>query len=148
MLNTDRKIPSADDEERASRLREVLDALCEVNRKIPVIVEGKNDAQALKKLGLSGMIITMNRGLGLYDFSEDIMSKYPKVVLLPDWDDKGEMLYSTLSGNLRGHYEDFTVFRGMLRALCQKDIKDIEGIPRLLQRLEGPGPKGCDEQGR
>lgn len=140
MLNTDRKIPSADDLTRAEQLREVLDALAEINRTIPVIVEGKNDVSALRRLDLTGEIITLHRGSTLYDFCEEIAGKFPRVVLLTDWDAKGEMLHRSLSDNLRGHIEDFTAVRGMLKMLCQKDIKDIEGIPKLLARLEGSGP--------
>jgi len=140
MLNTERKIPSATDLERAERLREVIEALSEVNKAVPVIVEGKNDAVALKKLGLAGDIITLHRGVGIYDFCEEIAERFQKVVLLTDWDEKGESLHSSLLNNLRGLCEDYTAFRGMLKILCQKDIKDIEGIPRLLLRLEGPLP--------
>ncbi|MBA4371939.1 MAG: hypothetical protein C0402_03655 [Thermodesulfovibrio sp.] len=138
MLNSDRKIPSDEDLERAERLREVLEALAEINKTVPVIVEGKNDVNALRRLGLSGEIITLHRGATLYDFCEDIAEKFPRVVLLTDWDEKGEMLYSSLADKLRGLIEDFAAVRGMLRMLCQKEIKDIEGIPRLLARLEGP----------
>lgn len=140
MLNTDRKMPSGEDLERAERLREVLEALAEINRSIPVIVEGKNDVAALRKLGLAGEIITLHRGATVYEFCEEIAEKYPRVVLLTDWDDKGEMLHSSLSDNLRGHIEDFSPVRGMLKMLCQKDVRDIEGIPKLLARLEGPLP--------
>ena len=137
MLNTDKKVPSIEDIERAGRLREVLEALYEVNKRVPVIVEGKRDASALKGLGLVGEIITLHSGKGLYDFCEDIIERFSKVVILLDWDEKGESLYRTLSENLSGHWEEFSAFRGVLKILCQKDIKDIEGIPKLLLRLEG-----------
>jgi 5S rRNA maturation endonuclease (ribonuclease M5) len=137
MLNTDKKIPSVDDLERAERLREVFEALYEVNKRVPVIVEGKKDAVALKKLGLVGEIITLHNGKGLYEFCEDISEKFSKVVILLDWDEKGEKLCRSLSKDLSGHCEEFSVFRGIIKVLCQKDIKDIEGIPRLLERLEG-----------
>jgi 5S rRNA maturation endonuclease (ribonuclease M5) len=130
-------MPSSIDLERAERLREVLGALFEVNKRVPVIVEGKKDALALQKLGLVGEVIILHRGQGLYEFCEDVAEKFPKVVLLLDWDEKGEKLYSSLSGNLMGHWEEFSAFRGILKVLCQKDIKDIEGIPKLLGRLEG-----------
>jgi hypothetical protein len=42
-----------------------------------------------------------------------------------------------VSDNLSGHWEEFSAFRGIIKILCQKDIKDIEGIPKLLGRLEG-----------
>jgi len=137
MLNTDKKVPSIEDIERAERLREVLEALYEVNKRVPVIVEGKRDAIALRRLGLIGEIITLHRGKGLYDFCEDIAERFSKVIILLDWDEKGESLYRTLSENLSGHWEEFSAFRGVLKILCQKDIKDIEGIPKLLLRLEG-----------
>ncbi len=137
MLNTNKMLPSTNDLERAERLREVLDALSEVNKRFPVIVEGKRDAVALKKLGLEGEIITLHRGKGLYDFCEEIAEQFTKVVLLLDWDEKGESLYRTVSQLLGGHWEEFSPLRGLLKILCQKDIKDIEGIPKLLSRLEG-----------
>jgi 5S rRNA maturation endonuclease (ribonuclease M5) len=137
MLNTDRSIPGADEQERARRLREVLEALYEVNKRFPVIVEGKRDSTALRKLGLVGEIITLHSGKGLYDFCEDIAGKFSKVVILLDWDEKGESLFRQVSSDLKGHWEEFSAFRGVLKILCQKDIKDIEGIPKLLLRLEG-----------
>jgi 5S rRNA maturation endonuclease (ribonuclease M5) len=137
MLNTNRSTPSADEQERAERLRQVLEALYEVNKRFPVIVEGKRDSMALRSLGLVGEIITLHSGKGLYDFCEDISDKFSKVVILLDWDEKGESLFKQVSADLKGHWEEFSAFRGILKILCQKDIKDIEGIPKLLLRLEG-----------
>lgn len=136
MQKSERKMPSPADLERSERLREILDALCEVNKRIPIIVEGKRDALALRELGLEGEIIALHRGQGLYDFAEEMADKFPRVVLLLDWDEQGERLYKTLSSYLSGHWEEFAPFRGIIKVLCQKEIKDIEGIPRLLQRLE------------
>lgn len=125
------------DLERAERLREVFAALYEVNNRFPVIVEGKKDATALKKLGLTGDIIILHSGKNLYDFCEDIIERFTKVILLLDWDTKGEILYKSMGKNLRGHWEEFSAFRSLIKILCQKEIKDVEGIPRLLARLEG-----------
>ncbi len=131
------KMPTTEDLERAERLHEVIEALCEVNRSIPVVVEGKKDLQALRRLGLSGDIIPLHGGKGLYEFSEELAEKFPKVILLPDWDTKGEALFTSLKENLHGHWEEYSAFRDLLRMICQKEIKDIEGIPKLLLRLEG-----------
>lgn len=122
---------------RAERLREVIGRLAEVNQHAPVIVEGKKDAQALARLGLTGEIITVHRGKGFYEFAEEIASEYKHVVLLPDWDEKGEQIMQSLGEHLRGHFEEFSFFRETLKILCQKDVKDVEGIPSLLQNLEG-----------
>lgn len=129
--------PSIEDTERAERLREVLEDLHEVNRLVPLIVEGRRDAVALRKLGFSGEIITFHRGKSVYDFCEDMAARYQRVVLLPDWDTEGERLMHMLGRDLKGHWEEFASFRKILKILCQKDVKDVEGIPRLLMRLEG-----------
>jgi 5S rRNA maturation endonuclease (ribonuclease M5) len=125
------------DAERAERLREVLQTLYQVNKRIPVIVEGRRDAAALRKIGLVGDIITLHAGKGLYEFCEDIAEEFDHVILLMDWDDKGEKLFRTLAKDLKGLWEEFAPLREIIRVLCQKDIKDIEGIPGLLERLVG-----------
>lgn len=130
------KMPPTEDLERAERLREVIEALCEINRHFPVVVEGKRDLQALRRLGLTGEIIPLHQGKGLYDFSEELAEKFSRVIVLLDWDAKGEKLFRSLTENLHGHWEEYAAFRELLRMLCQKDIKDIESIPALLLRLE------------
>jgi 5S rRNA maturation endonuclease (ribonuclease M5) len=132
-----RKTPAPDDLERAERLREIMDALCEINNHVPIIVEGKKDALALRKLGLAGEIIALHGGKGLYEFSEEIAERFSTIVLLLDWDVKGEALFKALSANLRTHWEEFSAFRELLKMICQKEIKDVESIPSLLMRLEG-----------
>ncbi len=132
-----RILPAPGDAQRAERLREVLAGLIEINEGIPVIVEGKKDAQALRTLGFEGAIITLHRGQNLYDFSEEIIESYGKAVLLLDWDQKGDQMTKALETSLEGHFEEFRGFREVIRMLCQKDIKDIESIPTLLRRLEG-----------
>ena len=134
--------PTFGDMERASRLREVLEALYEVNKKFPVIVEGKRDAMALRRLGLTGKVIVLHSGNNLYEFSEDISERFERVVILLDWDEKGEHLTKTIQKHLRGQWEEFSAFREILKILCQKDIKDIEGIPKLLRKLEGDEAAG------
>ncbi len=137
MINTQKNTPSANDIERAERLREIIEHLHDINENFPVIVEGKKDASALRSLGLIGDIITLHNGKNLYDFCDDIARRFDRVILLLDWDRKGENLNRMLSHHLKGHWEEFSSFRELLRILCQKEIKDIEGIPKLLRRLEG-----------
>jgi 5S rRNA maturation endonuclease (ribonuclease M5) len=135
--NRQKGTPSITDIERAERLREILEHLHEVNKRIPVIVEGKKDASALRKLGLVGDIMTLHNGKNLYEFCTDVSEKFHRVILLLDWDRKGEDLTRILSNHLKSHWEEFSSFREMFKMLCQKEIKDIEGIPKLLRRLEG-----------
>jgi 5S rRNA maturation endonuclease (ribonuclease M5) len=136
-MNKQKGLPSPIDTGRAERLREVFEYLLEINKSVPAIVEGKKDAAALRSLGLAGDIITLHNGKNLYEFCDDIVQRFPKVVLLLDWDKKGEDLSRTVSHLLAGHWEEYASFREILKVLCQKEIKDIEGIPTLLKRLEG-----------
>jgi 5S rRNA maturation endonuclease (ribonuclease M5) len=125
------------DADRAERIKEVLLAAYESNKHVPIIVEGKRDASALRKIGFTGEIVTLHSGKSIYTFCEEISEKYDHVMLLMDWDDKGEKLFRSLAEELQGHWEDTSSYRDLLRGLCQKDIKDVEGIPGLLERLAG-----------
>lgn len=133
-------MPSVTDLERADRIREILGILIEGNKKFPVIVEGKKDARALRSLGIAGEIITFHRGKSLYEFCEDIADNFTNIILLMDWDTQGESLQKSLASNLKGHWETYATIRELLKMLCQKDVNDIEGIPKLLLRLEGMRP--------
>src|SRR6202142_3706298 len=68
------------DTERAERLKEVLQALYEANKRVPIIVEGRRDANALRRIGLAGDIINLHSGMGLFEFCEDIAEKYGHVI--------------------------------------------------------------------
>lgn len=132
------------DIERAERLKEFLSALYEINKRIPIIVEGRRDVIALRKLGFIGEIKTVHSGEGLYEFSQNIVERYNRVVLLIDWDEKGEILFKKLSSHLKGLWEEFSTFREIIKMLCQKDIMDIEDIPNLLKRLVGTDVRFID----
>lgn len=133
-------VPSIADAERAMRIRELFAELAELNEEVPVIVEGKRDAEALRELGLKGEIITYNRGKGVHEFCDDIHASHAKCVLLMDWDTVGESLMSKLGPELGGLWEEFTNYRRLIRAMCQREVKDIEGIPGLIRKLELHNP--------
>jgi 5S rRNA maturation endonuclease (ribonuclease M5) len=125
------------DWERAEKIREVLHYLYEINKLVPIIVEGKKDKKALRDIGFDGEIITLHSGKSIYEFTETIAQKFEKIVLLIDWDEKGEELYCKVGENLQGMWEDFASIRELLKLLCQKEITEIEEIPSLFQRIAG-----------
>lgn len=125
------------DLERAEKIRELLHYLYEINKFVPIVVEGKRDKKALREIGFDGQIIILHRGQSLYEFSESIMERFDKVVLLMDWDEKGEELYAKVGDALRGMWEDFASVRELLKILCQKEISEIEDIPILFRRISG-----------
>ena len=125
------------DWERAEKIREALHYLYEINKFVPIIVEGKRDKRALQKMGFVGDIITLHSGKTLYDFTENIANRFEKVILLFDWDLKGEELFVKVGECLQGMWEDFASIREILKILCQKEISEIEQIPTLFERLSG-----------
>ncbi|NOY38741.1 MAG: hypothetical protein GXO95_00435 [Nitrospirae bacterium] len=125
------------EDRRAGQILEVLKDLYEVNRFVPVIVEGKRDRRALRSLGITGEIILFHCGRTVYEFCEDILKLHERFILLLDWDERGEALQNSLSSHLKGHYEEFSLFGNRLKSLCQSDIKEIEDLPALLRRLIG-----------
>lgn len=125
------------DLERAARIQDTLQHLYELNKRIPVVVEGRKDVEALRSIGFVGEIVTIHRGKSIYEFAEQIAERFHKIILLTDWDEKGEQLLKAVGKETEGMWEEFSGIREVLKALCQKDIKDIEAIPSLLQRLAG-----------
>jgi len=67
-----------------------------------VIVEGQKDKKVLKNLGISKPIIRISFQNRTYsDLIEEISSKYTRVILLSDFDEKGREMNRKLSRMLR-----------------------------------------------
>ena len=128
--------------ERLEALRETLSALSELNKKVPVVVEGRRDVLALRTLGLEGEIIQVHAGKGLYEFSEELHERFEEVILLIDWDDRGERLMETLSEYLSGLWEKYRAFRETLKVLSKNEVSEIEDLPGLIERLRNL----CEQQ--
>jgi len=70
-----------DYEKSLENLKKALLELSEENKKVPVIVEGEKDIEALHKLDLTGVIISLNVGMSLTDFCDSIAEKYKEVII-------------------------------------------------------------------
>jgi 5S rRNA maturation endonuclease (ribonuclease M5) len=82
----------------SQELKEIIDeiyALTEKEKDSLVVVEGKRDAEAIKKLGFY-KIVTLNKPL--YEVAEGINEK--RVLLLTDLDKKGKQIYAKLKKDL------------------------------------------------
>jgi 5S rRNA maturation endonuclease (ribonuclease M5) len=73
---------------------------CE-NASIPILVEGKRDKMALRTLGFEGEIITINSGKTLTSLADNIAQSYRNVIILTDWDKKGNYLAGRIFNLLR-----------------------------------------------
>lgn len=76
-------------EQEIAELKEFIFQLNTVNQ--TVIVEGKRDSKALRKLGYLGKILEFHRFGGMVNFA-DTVSEYDNIILLFDRDRHGQKL--------------------------------------------------------
>lgn len=117
-------------------LEELIASLLEASGQgAAVIVEGRRDLLALRSLGLSGPVIMASRRPAL-DLAEDAARNYSKVILLTDWDEKGDEMCLTIGRHLRsvGVRPDGLI-RSRLKRLVKKEIKDVESLGRYAERM-------------
>jgi len=111
-------------------LERVLSELIEENKKFPIIVEGEKDIIALRKLGVSGKIISLNKGVNLIDFADNIADNFKDIIILTDWDRRGGFLCHTIIRNLEGRVSCNTYFREFFAK--NTTIKTVEGLPSWI----------------
>ncbi len=123
-----------DIETSVEKIERILDDLREENGKIPIIVEGKKDVVALRFLGCTGSIITVNKGLSLTDFCDSIASMHESVVLLTDWDRRGGRLCRRMMKLLKGRVSFNTTYREMLARYAM--IRKVESLPSWIETMK------------
>ncbi len=90
-------------ERELEELEKFLERVKEMNKEIPIVVEGKHDESALRNLGFSGEIIKINTGVSMVSLADSLSSLYSEVILLLDWDERGERNAKRLSELLIEH---------------------------------------------
>jgi 5S rRNA maturation endonuclease (ribonuclease M5) len=121
---------------RLSRIVEEL-SRC-VEQGTPILIEGKKDEEALKELGITGNIIKVSgSGLKLFEIAEKATESSSKVIILTDFDKKGEILAKKLSNDIQslGSHPDLNIRKNIMK-ITRKYIKDIESLPRHIKNLE------------
>ena len=78
-------------EKEIFELKEFIFQLNSIEDNSVVVVEGKRDSMALKKLGYSGKILEFHKFQGMIDFT-DTVAKYERLIILFDRDKKGRTL--------------------------------------------------------
>tara|TARA_B100000953_G_C18013106_1_gene418609 strand:- start:455 stop:868 length:414 start_codon:yes stop_codon:yes gene_type:complete len=110
----------------------------------PVIVEGKRDTLALKKLGFNGTIIELNDGTSVLTTIERIFQNQgssAEFIILTDWDKTGNKLAKQLISygeacDLNPNDE----FRRALSIITAKEISCIEELPSFVLALDNDDP--------
>jgi 2,5-diamino-6-(ribosylamino)-4(3H)-pyrimidinone 5'-phosphate reductase len=125
--------------EKEEKLLKILNSLAEESKNgIPIIVEGKNDVKTLRKLGISGIIITVKtKGKSFFDVVSEIHEIGAlKVILLLDFDKRGKEGTKYLQESLEHTKIKYNlIFWQKLIALTSKEIQYIESLDAYLFNL-------------
>ena len=125
------------DAERFERLEEVLNDIQERCAGNIILVEGKKDVSALRRLGLDCEIICIQRDGGPLKAAEMLSRMGKGGIILTDWDSRGNRLADDLEHQLSALCIEYdSELRERLRDLCIKDVKDVESLDSLYKRLE------------
>lgn len=121
---------------RLERVEELLLELSEHSEKgAVIIVEGKRDILSMKRLGIDGSFELATRH-SLFNFAERIAKMGCEVIILTDWDRRGDILATKLSeyfGNF-GIKPELQI-RNKLKLITQKEIKDVESLYTYVSKL-------------
>lgn len=130
---------STKSERKLEKILEVIERLAtESTKGTLIIVEGRNDIDALHRLGLEGDLLSAkSSGKSFLDVLGEIgrMGKR-KVVLLLDFDRRGK----EWTKRLARHLEEMKMAPNLilwkeLLSLVGHDVKDIEGLATYLETL-------------
>ncbi|MCH2405116.1 MAG: toprim domain-containing protein [Nitrosopumilus sp.] len=92
-----------------------------------VVVEGKRDSVALKKLGYSGKVLEFHRFAGMVNFTDSV-SKYKRLIILFDRDKKGRTLTGKTIQLLQRRTKIDLSFKKKLREITKGKIMFIEQL--------------------
>ena len=101
-----------------------------------IVVEGKHDVASLRNLGICGKIVPLG-GQPLLNFADTLACGSDSVIVLTDWDRRGNELAQRIALYLQPHNVAVdTSLRDRLKKLVQKDVKDVQGLGRYLAGLQ------------
>jgi 5S rRNA maturation endonuclease (ribonuclease M5) len=126
--------------EKEEKILQVLECLAEESAKgTPIIVEGKNDVEALRNLAVEGKIISAKTGgkSFLDVISEAEKTSANEVILLLDFDRRGKEWTKRIKQQLeRARIKPNTRFWRQLLTLVGRDVKDVEGLTGYMETLK------------
>ena len=134
-----------DPRETLETLEEILKEMHEASKIMPIIVEGLKDRMALRSLGVNGNIVVLNDGDTILGTCEKLARQWGAVIIFTDWDQKGGELAHALEDAFHNCGVDYdSEYRASVSMLVKKDIKDVEGLPPLMRRLQVLSGTGKD----
>jgi 5S rRNA maturation endonuclease (ribonuclease M5) len=121
--------------EETERLLEQLRVMSESGT--PIIVEGRRDEAALRRLGVKGRVYCLKaRGESRHDFLERLDGTRDAIVLT-DFDREGKKLETWLYKELllRGVKSDLKLWN-RIRMLARTEVRSVEELPAFVRALE------------
>jgi 5S rRNA maturation endonuclease (ribonuclease M5) len=123
---------------RFERLQKVIERIYDEAEKGGVIVvEGPRDKESLRLMGIKGRILCLqNSRKNTFGFAEQLDGE-SHVIVLTDFDREGVFLANRLAHTLTSQKirANLMLWRE-LRGLTRSDLRSIEELPRLYQRLQ------------
>ena len=92
-----------------------------------VIVEGKRDSTALKKIGFSGKVLELHKFGGMIKFVDSV-AKYQRLIILLDGDRKGRFLTGKIVEQLQHRTKVDLSFKRKLVSITKGKIRFIEQL--------------------
>jgi 5S rRNA maturation endonuclease (ribonuclease M5) len=108
---------------------ELRDFIFELNsiKDSAVVVEGKRDSSALRKLGYQGKILEFHRFGGMINFADSV-ANYQRLIILFDRDRKGRTLTGKTMQLLQRRTKVDLSFKRKLRIITKGKIMFIEQL--------------------
>lgn len=133
-----KRMAKAERDEKAWLLVEALSERAEED--VLILVEGRRDVEALRRLGVKGRIVGVKAGRhSLKDVVRNLAERLQprEVILLMDFDMGGIKLASTLARQLEAEgchpNLDFWV---KLKKLMGRQVKDVKGLASYLENVK------------
>jgi len=101
---------------------------------VPIIVEGRRDVEALRRLGIRGEVIPVRSIKGLRRIFEERCVE--RVILLPDLDEEGERVLKLVKQSLEGVVREVDIsYWRRLNMFKRLGYVQIETMEHLAQRI-------------
>ena len=126
-------------EKRLFDFQRILNDLQSLNS--PIVVEGKRDTIALRKLEINSEIIEINDGTSVLNTVERIFQNFGSLtifIILTDWDKTGNKLAKQLiSYGEASDLKPNDQLRRKLSTFTNKEISCVEELPTFVKGLRG-----------
>ncbi len=113
-------------EQEISEIKNFVSNLNSMKQSV-VIVEGKRDVAALRKIGFSGKVLEFHRFGGMINFADSV-ARYENIIILFDGDRKGKYLTGKTIQLLQRRTNVDLKFKRKLTSITKGKIRFIEQL--------------------